>query len=74
VFALCLNPINQVLSRLPALREAMYAEPAGNADGWRMLLAWLATRRPDLIDVICAELERRDRVTLGRLEKRGSRR
>jgi len=61
-----------VLAQLPALRDAMFAEPTGNADGWRMLLAWLAVRRADLIEVIAAELERRDRLTLGRLDARRS--
>jgi GntR family transcriptional repressor for pyruvate dehydrogenase complex len=67
VLALCLNPISAVVAGMPALREAMYAEPRGNVEGWRLLLAWLLARPADLIETIVGELERRDKVTLRRL-------
>jgi hypothetical protein len=68
VLALCLNPIVQVVTRMHALRDAMYAEPRGNLEGWRALVGWLEDRRPELIDVFIAELERRDQSTLRRMK------
>jgi GntR family transcriptional regulator, transcriptional repressor for pyruvate dehydrogenase complex len=73
VFALCLNPISAVVSGMPQLRQAMYSEPRGNAEGWRMLVAWLQQRRPELIEVIVAELTRRDAITVGKLLDRKKR-
>ena len=68
VMALCLNPIVTVVTQMHALRDAMYAEPAGNVEGWRLLCGWLETRRADLIDVFIDELARRDEATLRRME------
>jgi DNA-binding FadR family transcriptional regulator len=73
VFALCLNPISAVVAGMPQLRQAMYAEPRGNADGWRLLVGWLATRRADLIDVIISELQKRDAITVSKLSERKKR-
>ncbi len=70
VFALCLNPIGAVVTGIPALANAMYAEPRGNAEGWRLLVGWLATRRADLIEVIVSELAERDAITISRLRKK----
>src|SRR5262249_43886194 len=68
VLALCLNPIIQVGTRMHALRDAMYAEPRGNLEGWRALVGWLEERRPELIDVFIGELEARDQATLKRMK------
>jgi GntR family transcriptional regulator, transcriptional repressor for pyruvate dehydrogenase complex len=73
VFALCLNPISAVVAGMPQLRQAMYAEPRGNVEGWRMLVAWLQHRRADLIDVIVSVLARRDAVTIAKLSERKKR-
>jgi DNA-binding FadR family transcriptional regulator len=70
VLCLCLNPIVQVVTRMHALRDAIYAEPRGNLEGWRALTAWLEERRPELIDVFAAELEARDQATLRRMRNR----
>lgn len=68
VLGLCLNPVLAVVAQLPALRDAMYSEPAGNVAGYRALLAWLPSGRADLIDVIIGELAARDAATLRRLQ------
>ena len=70
VLCLCLNPIVQVVTRMHALRDAIYAEPRGNLEGWRALVAWLEERRPELIEVFAAELEARDQATLRRMRNR----
>lgn len=68
VLRLCLNPVAQVLSSLPELREALYARPQENAAGWTALLAWLRSGRRDGFELIIAEMERRDRVTVARVK------
>ena len=70
VVQLCLNPILAILQSLPALRDAMYAAPAGNVVGWRMLLEWARTGDRAAIPLVLAELERRDEATLARLGRR----
>ncbi|HEX6837986.1 MAG TPA: GntR family transcriptional regulator [Polyangia bacterium] len=70
VLQLCLNPILAILQGLPALREAMYATPAANVVGWRMLVEWARTGEPAAIPLVLAELERRDEATLARLGRR----
>jgi DNA-binding FadR family transcriptional regulator len=68
VLRLCLNPVLTVVTSMPDLRAAIYAEPEGNLLAWRALVAWLAASRdPALVDDIVAELARRDLVTLSRL-------
>ena len=67
VLQLCLNPILAILQGLPALRDAMYAAPAGNVVGWRMLVEWARTGERAAIPLVLAELERRDQATLARL-------
>jgi GntR family transcriptional repressor for pyruvate dehydrogenase complex len=68
VLGLCMNPLLQVVTGMPALREAIYADPQSNLDGWRMLLVWLEHRRAELINTVMAELERRDNRTMNSLQ------
>ena len=67
VLQLSLNPILAVLSTLPALRDAMYAAPAANVVGWRMLVEWARTGERAAIPLVLAELRRHDEATLLRL-------
>lgn len=64
VLQLCMNPVSAVLRELPSLRAAMYREPALNVESYRAVLAWLEAGRPDLIEIIVAELEKHDRATV----------
>lgn len=70
VLRLCMNPIQQVLAHLPRLREAIYAEPEGNALGWRALAAWLEHRDKGAIDLFVAELAERDERTVSLLQSK----
>lgn len=70
VLRLCMNPVQQVLAHLPGLASAIYAEPSRNVVGWQGLVAWLAERRPELVDVMVGELERRDAETVARIGKK----
>jgi DNA-binding FadR family transcriptional regulator len=67
VLQLCLNPIVAVLAELPALRDAIYRDPARNVRGWQALVAWLPARRRDLVDGIAAILADNDEATLSAL-------
>lgn len=73
VMALCLNPIVQVLSAIPSLRAAIYAEPERNLLGWRALQAWLVRRSADQIGAMIAILAENDRQTVRRLARAGQR-
>ncbi len=73
VLRLCHNPVLAVVTEMPELCDAIYAEPERSIEGYRALLAWLSAPRAELVDGIVAELSRRDAETLSRLE-RGSRR
>jgi len=73
VLELCLNPIANVLARIPALRDAIYREPLTNVEGWRIMLKMLALPSPNVIDSLVDELERHDTATL-RVLSRGARR
>lgn len=64
VLQLCVNPVSQVLASIPGLRDAIYAEPHANVLSYRLLLAWLPTRRTDMIAPILAALEAHDRAAL----------
>jgi hypothetical protein len=69
VLRLCLNPVVAVVSGSPQLRVTLYADPASNVAGWRVLGAWL--RRPTAnIDSIATLLAARDAATLARLTPR----
>lgn len=70
VLRLCMNPVQQVLAHLPGLTSAIYAEPKSNVVGWQALLAWLSERRPELVDVMVGELERRDIETVARIDRK----
>lgn len=76
VLGLFLNPVLGVLGALPELCDAIYAEPLGNAEGYRALMAHLRARAeghgapaPSPAE-LGALLELRDRDTLARLEAR----
>jgi GntR family transcriptional regulator, transcriptional repressor for pyruvate dehydrogenase complex len=69
VLRLCLNPVSAVVASSPALRHAMYADPASNVAGWRGLAAWL--RKPSHPEAALALLAARDAATLARLGGRG---
>lgn len=66
---LCFNPVLSVLTQLPVLRTAMYAEPESNVAAYGMLLAWLRTPADQRgsTETIVALLERRDERTLERV-------
>lgn len=76
VLGLFLNPVLGVLGALPELRDAIYAEPLGNAEGYRALMAHLYARAEGDTTLamspaeLGALLELRDRDTLARLEAR----
>lgn len=73
VLQLCLNPILAVLQSMPALRDAIYADPASNVAGWRLLVAWARRGDPAAAPLVREELARRDAETLARLRRRRSR-
>lgn len=71
VLQLCFNPIASVLTALPALRDAIYAQPETNVAAYRALLALLEDpshdrARPAPFDLV-ALLAARDEATLDRL-------
>jgi DNA-binding FadR family transcriptional regulator len=67
VLGLCLNPISQTLWQSRALRQAIYADPRANLDGWRALVPWLID--PTLMPVagIMEAFKARDTQSLQRL-------
>ena len=72
VLQLCASPVANVLSELPELRDAIYAEPQTNVMAYRAVLAALElprSKRPSA-DQLATILAERDRVTLARLAKR----
>ncbi len=70
VLRLCLNPVTAVVAASPALRAALYAEPASNLVGWRVLAAWL--RKPERAQDVLPVLVTADTATLNRLTRRRS--
>lgn len=70
VFLLCLNPIADVLHGIPGLVEATYAEPWQNVVSYRLLLAWLAVRNPEMLPSIEQALEAHDRAIVKALAKK----
>jgi len=79
--ALCLNPIIAVLSELPELKAAVYADPRANVRGYRTLVTWLGLAPPVRhkgVDQIVAVLAGLDAAALARLpgaaRSRGARR
>lgn len=69
VLGLCFNPIASVVAEIPELRDVIYRAPRENLAGWRVLEAFLATPDPAKIDLVVAELERRDTDTIKRLKR-----
>jgi GntR family transcriptional repressor for pyruvate dehydrogenase complex len=65
----CLNPVVAVVDGCAPLRAAIYAEPRGNADGWRALAAWLDRPDPAAVPLLVAVLADRDRTTVERIKK-----
>lgn len=64
VLGLFFNPVFRVVEQLGPLRRAMYAAPETNVAGYRVLVAWLGAKERPPVDVVIAELERRDRITV----------
>lgn len=69
VLRLCLNPIVAVVANAPRLRDALYADPATNVAGWRVLGSWLTRPTRDL-DRLVAVLAQHDAASLARLSRR----
>jgi len=67
VLRLFINPIAAALAELPELAAAIYATPGDNVTSYQLLLTWLEDPKPDWVDLIVAELEKRDRQTIDRL-------
>ncbi len=67
VLALCLNPLSTVVAEMAELREAIYADPASNVAGYRLLLEWLRDRPTERIDDMMSLLAQRDAATDARL-------
>lgn len=74
VLRLCHNPVLAVVTEMPELCDAIYAEPQSSVEGYRALLAWLEAPRAELVGAILDELARRDAATLSRLARRGENR
>jgi GntR family transcriptional regulator, transcriptional repressor for pyruvate dehydrogenase complex len=70
VLALSLNPIAAILAGTPELLAALFATPAENLAGWKLLLSWLRRPRAGDIAQLVAVLAERDRATLARLTRR----
>lgn len=68
VLRLCLNPVVSVLSELPDLREALYAEPEVNLAAWRALAAALEAGGA-VPAIILEAMAERDRQTVARLTR-----
>jgi len=72
-YQLSLNPITQVLARLPWLRDAMYATPTRNSAGYDALVAWLTHPDASALPVVRMALEDADVATLEKVSpKRAS--
>jgi hypothetical protein len=67
---LCLNPVTAVVAGSAALRAAIYADPASNVAGWRLLAAWMARPRAADLERMLAVLAARDAATIERLSRR----
>lgn len=67
VYPMALAPIRQTLRAFGPLAHAMYQDPEGNHEGWKLLVQWLEDPDPESIPVILTVLEQRDAVTLAAL-------
>lgn len=70
VLALTANPIFRVLEQLPELRAAMFAQPAFNVAGYRLLIAGLKKRDPQTAQQVLEALAVMDEALLERLSTR----
>jgi DNA-binding FadR family transcriptional regulator len=69
VLRLFANPVARALAELPALAAALYAEPATNVAGWRLLGVWLGDRPASRIGQVIDALARHDEASLERLRR-----
>ena len=69
VLGLFLNPVMRVVTDLPELKEAMYAEPETNVAGYQVLALWLQTSPRPPLDPLMEELEHRDEKTVRRIKR-----
>ena len=67
VLQLVLNPITDVVMHFDALREALYAEPMTNLEGWRGLLSWLRAPSADTLPLIFQAMAHHDEQTAAKL-------
>lgn len=67
VLGLCFNPVLAVVTGLPRLRAAIYADPASNVAGWRLLADWLDGPDAELPSNLATLLAARDELTFARL-------
>lgn len=68
VLRVCLNPVVAVVTSSPRLRAVLYAEPADNVAGWRVVAAWL--KKPVRAEALLELLAARDTRSLARLSSR----
>ena len=64
VLALCVNPVQDVVAHMLALRAAMYRAPETNVAAYRLVLGQIRRREPALAAAIDRELAARDEQTL----------
>lgn len=70
ILQLCLNPILDVLSALPALRIAIYAEPELNLAGWCAMLELLRSHpNEEALELLIGHLKEHDAATMRRLAR-----
>lgn len=70
VMALTANPIFRLLEQLPELRAAMFAQPAFNVAGYRLLIAGLKKKDPLVAGSVLEALAAMDEALLERLSSR----
>lgn len=66
---LCMNPVLDVLPRIPELCRAMFRDRPSHVRGWRSVRAWLDHPDPSAADALIGVLEARDADTLAALER-----
>ena len=67
VMQVCLNPIVSAVQGDPALRRALYRDPASNLVAWQAVVAWLVAPKATAIPLLLALLARHDTATLQQL-------
>ena len=68
VAALFLNPVFAALRELPALRDAIYADPMDNVVRWRGVAQWLRVKKRDAAPLL-ASIEEHDARTVTKLKR-----